>query len=253
MSNLELIFSFVLLLKNLLNISNISCTLRGNKMKKSKNSQKIPWATKEAMEQIYKLNLWGGGKVNFYSGDGSHDTTILEPYIKEVVSFLKSFKIPLNVVDLGCGDFNVGMQLLEHSEKYTAVDIVEPLIRRNRSVFQADKLHFHCLDIAKDALPKGDCAIVRQVLQHLSNKEVKAILSKLSIYKYVLLTEHIPEGLFKPNLDVISGQGIRLKNNSGIDIFSPPFNLRVKNTLELLSVDVKKWKGRIVTTLLEMY
>jgi len=222
-------------------------------MKKSKNSQKIPWSTKEAMEQVYELNLWGGGKVNFYSGDGSHDSAILEPYIKEVVLFLKSFKTPLHVVDLGCGDFNVGMQLFEYSKTYTAVDIVEPLIRRNRSVFKADKLHFNCLDIVKGALPKGDCAIVRQVLQHLSNKEVKAILSKLSIYKYVLLTEHIPEGSFIPNCDIISGQGIRLKNNSGIDLFDKPFNLSVQNTLELLSVNVEKWKGRIVTTLLEMH
>ena len=222
-------------------------------MKKNKILEKIPWSTKEAMEQVYENNLWGGGKVNFYSGDGSHDAAIIEPYINEVVLFLKSFKIPLHIVDLGCGDFNVGMQLLEYCKTYNAVDIVETLIQRNKSIFKEDKLHFSCLDIVKDSLPKGDCAIVRQVLQHLSNKEVKAILSKLSMYKYIILTEHIPEGSFIPNCDIISGQGIRLKNNSGIDLFDNPFNLSVQNTSELLSVNAEKWKGRIVTTLLEMY
>jgi hypothetical protein len=73
------------------------------------------------------------------------------------------------------------------------------------------------------------------------------------MYKYILLTEHIPEGSFIPNFDIISGQGIRLKKNSGIDLFDKPFNLSVQKKSELLSVNVEKWKGRIVTTLLEMY
>ena len=69
----------------------------------------------------------------------------------------------------------------------------------------------------------------------------------------MLLTEHIPDGKFHPNLDIISGQGIRLKKNSGLDLFSPPFNLKVKKVTEIVSIRIKKWKGQIVTTLLEMY
>ena len=222
-------------------------------MKNTDNSDKSPWPTKDAMEQVYKQNLWGGGKSSFYSGDGSHDITIISPYLKIVSEFLNSFEKPLNVVDLGCGDFNIGNQLKGYAKKYVAVDIVEGLIVRNLKEFKAENLEFHSLDIAKDNLPIGDCAILRQVLQHLSNKEVQSIIKKLFKYKYVLLTEHIPIGTYLPNVDVISGQGIRLKKNSGIDLFSHPFNLKVKKVTEVLSVPVKKWKGRIVTNLLEMY
>ena len=53
------------------------------------------WPTKDAMEQIYKMKLWGSGKTKFYSGIGSHDSNIIAPYIQVVSEFLKSFKIVL--------------------------------------------------------------------------------------------------------------------------------------------------------------
>tara|TARA_Y100000589_G_C27155403_1_gene630611 strand:- start:572 stop:1243 length:672 start_codon:yes stop_codon:yes gene_type:complete len=214
---------------------------------------KKPWPTKDAMEQVYELNLWGGNNSSFYSGDGSYNANIVDPYLKVVLSFLNSFDEPLNVVDLGCGDFNIGNQLMGSVKNYIAVDIVEKLIERNKKIFNSNNLEFYSLDIAKDSLPDGDCAILRQVLQHLSNKEVNSIIQKLFKYKYVLLTEHIPVGKFHPNIDVISGQGIRLKKNSGLDLFSPPFDLKVKKVTEIVSIRVKKMKGEIVTALLEMY
>ncbi|MFT7051796.1 MAG: hypothetical protein ACJAZK_002414, partial [Psychroserpens sp.] len=113
-------------------------------------------------------------------------------------------------------------------------------------------LEFHCLDIAVDDLPSGDCALLRQVLQHLSNAEVKRIVHKLTDFKYVILTEHVPEGDFIPNKDIISGQGIRLKKQSGLSILTPPFNLKIKGEWQLLSVVLKDGKGLIVTTLYEL-
>ncbi|MBA6155049.1 class I SAM-dependent methyltransferase [Tenacibaculum sp. S7007] len=214
---------------------------------------KKPWPTKKAMEQVYEMNLWGGNTSEFYSGEGSHKANIIEPYLAVIRSFLKSFKEPLTVCDLGCGDFNVGKELVQYSKKYIAVDIVRNLIEYNKSVFQKDNLEFHCLDIAKDDLPMGDCAIIRQVLQHLSNKEVKNVVEKLSVFKYIILTEHVPEGEFIPNKDIISGQGIRLKKQSGIDLLVSPFNLKIKKKRQLLRIPLKNKKGVIITTLYKMF
>ena len=127
---------------------------------------KTPWPTKDAMEQIYEKKLWGEGDTGFYSGEGSHNSEIIEPYINAVSGFLKSFKDPLTVCDLGCGDFNVGKELMKYPKKYIAIDIVPKLIERNKEEFQSENLEFQCLDIAVDELPEGDCAIIRQVLQH---------------------------------------------------------------------------------------
>ncbi len=214
---------------------------------------KKPWPTKEAMEQVYEMNLWGSNNSKFYSGAGSHDPEIVNPYIAVIKSFLTSFEIPLRVCDLGCGDFNVGKELFKYSKKYVAVDIVTNLIEYNKEKFKDEKLEFHCLDIAVDDLPAGDCVILRQVLQHLSNAEVQSLVSKLTEYKYVILTEHLPEGDFLPNKEIISGQGIRLKKRSGINLLAAPFNLKVKEEKQLLSVILKDSKGVIVTTLYKLF
>lgn len=217
------------------------------------NKMKKAWPTKKAMEQVYEMNLWGDNDTAFYSGEGSHQLEIVQPYLEVLISFLSSFKTPLVVCDLGCGDFNVGKQLVKFTKNFIAVDIVEDLISFNKNTFKNESVEFHCLDIAKDELPVGDCAIIRQVLQHLSNAEVKSIVSKLAQYKYVIVTEHLPEGDFEANKDIISGQGIRLKKQSGINLLEPPFNLEVQEEKQLLSHSLKHHKGVIVTTLYQMF
>ncbi len=220
-----------------------------NGIKKSKT----PWPTKKVMEQIYDKKLWGDGNSLFYSGDGSHDAKIVIPYIDAVKLFLKSFNKRLVLCDLGCGDFNIGKELVPYTTRYIAVDIVSNLITYNKTVFKADNLEFRCLDIAVDELPKGDCVILRQVLQHLSNAEVHCVLRKLVDFKYVIVTEHIPDGNFSPNKDIISGQGIRLKKQSGLDILAPPFNFRIQKEKIISTVVLSKTKGIIKTVLYQLF
>jgi hypothetical protein len=214
---------------------------------------KKPWPTKAAMEQVYEMKLWGNNNARFYSGSGSHQERIVQPYVAAVSSFLRSFKEPITVCDLGCGDFNVGKQLVQHAKKYVAVDIVENLIVYNKKTFKEENLEFYCLDIAKEALPSGDCAIVRQVLQHLSNAEVQSVVHKLAGFKYIILTEHLPQGCFIPNRDIISGQGIRLKKQSGINLLMPPFNLKIQEEKQLLSASLGEAKGVLLTTLYKVF
>ncbi|MEM6684219.1 MAG: class I SAM-dependent methyltransferase [Bacteroidota bacterium] len=220
----------------------------------STKKKKQPWPTKAVMEQIYELNFWGTDtNADFYSGEGSHDPAIINPYVEAVRSFLTSFEEPLVVCDLGCGDFNVGKELFSYTKKYIAVDIVPSLIERNRKLFPSDTLEFHCLDIAVGKLPTGDCAFVRQVLQHISNAEVLQIVRKLEKYRYVVLTEHIPQDDFIPNKDIISGRNTRLQKQSGIDLLKAPFHFKVKESTKLLSVTPKDGKGVIVTMLYETF
>jgi SAM-dependent methyltransferase len=210
---------------------------------------KKPWPTKKAMEQVYKKKLWGRGASDFYSGEGSHLPELVQPYLKKVISFLVSFEKKLVVCDLGCGDFNVGKELVPFAQKYYAIDIAKNLIEFNRKKFHFENLEFHCLDIAEDELPRGDCAIVRQVLQHLSNVEIQKIVQKLKGFKYVVLTEHLPQDGFIANVDIISGQGIRIKKKSGVDLLKAPFSLKVKAWKEVVSIDLGEQKGVVVTTL----
>ena len=219
---------------------------------KTNRKSKKPWPTKAAMEQVYTMNLWGGNNAAFYSGTGSHHPEIIKPYIEVVSSFLNSFKTPPTVCDLGCGDFNAGKELVKYTGKYIAVDIVESLIAYNAEKFQQENLEFHYLDIAADPLPAGDIAVLRQVLQHLSNSEIHSILRKLKDFKYLILTEHLPDGSFVPNADIISGQGTRLKKQSGLNISAPPFDFKAIEKRTVLKLNLDNNKGVIETTVFKI-
>jgi hypothetical protein len=218
----------------------------------SKNG-KQHWPTKKVMAQIYAQKLWGDNGAEFYSGEGSHHPLLVEPYVAEIKRFLSSFDESLTVCDLGCGDFNIGRQLFRHTNHYIGVDIVPELITYNQSVYKAPQLEFLCMDIVTDDLPPADCVLLRQVLQHLSNAEIIRIIEKLYNYRYVIITEHLPFGEFVPNKDILSGQGIRLKKQSGVVLNDPPFNFLFNECNELLSLVPDKGKGIIKTIMYKVF
>ena len=222
-------------------------------MSSRSKSSKISWPTKDVMKQIYDQSLWGGKEFDFYSGIGSHDPMMVNIYVKTVTDFLKSHDHKMTICDIGCGDFNIGKHLTKYSKKYIAIDIVENLTKRNKNLYKDHNLEFYCLDIINDKLPSGDCIILRQVLQHLSNKDIEKVIKKITVYKYIILTEHIPLGNFVSNKDIISGQGIRLKQNSGVNILEAPFNLKIKDQKQLEEHILENNKGRILTTLFKVF
>jgi len=188
-------------------------------------------STRDIFTQIYSQRLWGGApsiSQPFFSGIGSLDPQLVGAYVAAVRGVLAEFPSKPDVVDLGCGDFRVGAQIRDLCGGYVACDIVAPLIEDNRRRYAHTDTDFRVLDVTREALPAGEIAFVRQVLQHLSNAEVAAAVSQLAAtYRYLIITEHLPNGSYVPNLDKPTGNDIRLHYaGSGIDVTLPPFNLQ---------------------------
>jgi hypothetical protein len=144
------------------------------------------------------------------------------------------FANELIIVDLGCGDFTIGEKLLQslNGVGYIGCDIVPELIAFNQKHFLINKIKFQTLDIVRDVLPKGHVCLIRQVFQHLSNAEISTVLSKLTRYKYVYVTEGQPitrEGL--PNPDKRAGADVRFDwrtgRGRGVELDQPPWNLEL--------------------------
>jgi SAM-dependent methyltransferase len=91
--------------------------------------------------RIYREGRWGSGS-DFYSGDGSHNPSLVEPYVAAMRLYLAELERPVHVVDIGCGDFNVGRQLVDCTDSYFACDIVPELIDRNRQRFKDPHVRF---------------------------------------------------------------------------------------------------------------
>jgi len=206
----------------------------------------------EIFNKIYSDGIWGKNEYGqSISGSGSHTNENIQPYISEISKFLLDIK-PSILVDLGCGDFNVGKNFINLCEKYIACDVSSEILNRNKENFSKLKnVNFNLLDLTSDHLPNGDVCFVRQVLQHLTNDDIKKFVNKLNYqkpYKYLVLTEHLPlSDKFKPNIDKYSGSGIRLMVNSGVVLHSKPFNLNYSEISNLL--EVNEAGGRIKTTI----
>jgi SAM-dependent methyltransferase len=180
----------------------------------------------EIFSTVYERQHWGlDGDDSFSSGDGSHDPTIVAPYIDAVRDFLTSLPAKPDVVDLGCGDFNVGRQVRPYCAGYVAGDVVPSLIERNKTMHADAEVEFRCLDIANDPLPDGDVVTIRQVLQHLSNADIAKVVPKIAQYEYAIITDHQPAGDFVPNVDIPSGPHIRVGIGSALDLAQEPFGL----------------------------
>lgn len=192
----------------------------------------------EVFSRVYRDKQWGrrwGRK--FFSGPGSHDSQVVEPYTHSVQKFLSEFPRLPDVVDLGCGDFHLGSQLRNRCGRYVACDVVPDLIRHNAAAFAHLKVEFVRLDIIDDPLPAGEVVFLRQVLQHLSNAQIAKVLPKLRQYRFLVITEHLPtDAAFIPNLDHQFGSGIRVTRNSGVVLTAPPFSLKTSTERELCSV-----------------
>jgi hypothetical protein len=186
----------------------------------------------QAFERIYARNHWGGDSGDFDSGSGSVDA-VTQSYVRVVRDFIAQHAVG-SVVDLGCGDFRVGRQLASDSIDYVGVDIVRPLIERNRRLFAGPKVRFEQRNLIDDCdLPRAELALLRQVLQHLSNAEIERVLENCQRYRYLIVTEHLPsDPRAIPNLDKPHGPDTRLFDRSGVFLERPPFSRGTKTLLE---------------------
>lgn len=160
-----------------------------------------------------------------------------------------------SITEVGCGDFWIMRHLLtflsnqNYKFTYEGFDVVEELIDYNNERFSNENIKFKCMDVAQDCqkLPISDMVIIRQVLQHLSNADIKNILNKINGFKFAFITEHIYEGAdVVYNLDSPVGGGIRLSNRSGVYLEKPPYNYQ--NIVHLLKV--KEYGGIIRSSLI---
>ncbi len=184
----------------------------------------------QAFERIYTNAEWGaapdGGR--YWSGNGSHPehSAAYETYI---VALIDANPWIGSNVDIGCGDFQVSARILSRVGRpldYTGLDVVRPLIEHHNQTHAGPSRRFICCDASSEPVPQGDLGIIRQILQHLSNAQAKAILEQAArTFKAVVIVESLPLEPKSPNLDIGHGVTTRVALGSGIYIDEPPFSL----------------------------
>jgi SAM-dependent methyltransferase len=205
----------------------------------------------------YKRKWWGEGNSAspYYSGSGTYTENVIQ-YKNKLVEFIKHSKVS-SVVEIGCGDFSIMKDVLQHVDvTYTGIDVSSLVVEYNTKHYKTEKISFVYADASTIAVPQGDLLIIRQVLQHLNNQKVARILTHLPKFKFALITEHQTLGSEQnPNVNINTGPNTRLSVHSGLYLDLPPFNVPdLQNWFEFRkdeTIDGVEVQARIRTYLFE--
>ena len=172
-------------------------------------------AVQSVFETIYSRAIWGGG-----SGAGSNPgRTCL---YAALVQYLMDRHGVRSVVDIGCGDWRFSHLLDFGDRDYLGIDIVPGVVAANREKYGTAKIRFERGDATRiDALPHYDLLLCKDVLQHLSNANVRAFLGKIDRSACVLITND-----YHPANDDCGDGSTR-----PLDIGRPPFDFPARPVL----------------------
>ena len=95
------------------------------------------------------------------------------------------------MLDCPCGDMNYMPKILKNlNVKYTGMDIVDSLIKENKQKYP--QYTFKQTNVINDKLSAYDLILMKDLLNHLSNKDIKKIFNniKKSNSKYLLLNNY---------------------------------------------------------------
>lgn len=153
----------------------------------------------ERFEAIYATEEWVGGG----SGEGSQPLHT-RGYVRFLQKFIRKHRLR-SVLDFGCGDWQFSRRIDWSGLHYLGVDLVRPVIERNRELFGSPSIVFQVWEGEPDRLPAADLIIAKDVLQHWSNRSIRSFLPTLQRYPYALLTNCVNPGGVTSNEDIEDG------------------------------------------------
>lgn len=155
---------------------------------------------KEIFTQIYKDNIWGSKETA--SGTGSELNATIPLRFRLPILF-KKFNIN-KILDIGCGDCNWMSKTIYDFDYYLGIDIVDEIIIKNNELYKSDKIEFKQCNICDTELDfsQFDVVIIADVFAHLSFSDISKALSKISVIKYIFITNY-PS--LEANMDIVTG------------------------------------------------
>ena len=168
---------------------------------------------------IYQNRVWLNDRAQgSLSGLGSEleRTRSIRLHLSALLTRLKT----KTLLDIGCGDFN-WMRELEIDANYIGVDCVPDLIEQNNATYGSLKRVFFSLDATTEPLPEADTVLCREVLFHLSFKDILAVIRNVRASGAINLiaTTNLDTDF---NADIWSGDFRILNLNKSPFHFPPP-------------------------------
>jgi Methyltransferase domain len=168
----------------------------------------------ERFSAIYANRVWLNSRSEgALSGLGS-ELTNTEPFRHRLPDILRTLGTSV-LLDVGCGDFT-WMNSVELPCRYIGTDIVDEVIQKNIALYSTPSRSFTVMDATQERLPGADTVLCREVLFHLSFRDIWRLLGNVhkSDARYLITTN---DAALMYNADILSGD-FRMLN-----LLRPPF------------------------------
>jgi SAM-dependent methyltransferase len=173
----------------------------------------------DVFSKIYDTDFWNGG-----SGVGSApETTVV--YREFLRRFLDGSGVK-SVVDVGCGDWQLGSLVDWSGVTYTGVDVVPSVIAANKEKYGSESVQFVQMDVLNDreALPDTDVLLVKDVLQHWPTVECQSFLRWAARkYEWLVVTNDVSHVRSSRRL---TNSDVKLGGWRPLDVEAKPFGFR---------------------------
>jgi SAM-dependent methyltransferase len=125
---------------------------------------------------IYKRREWSGDESASGPGSGLVRTAWLRVDLVDLLARLGA----RSVLDAGCGDFHWMKEAALGGTHYIGLDVVRELVEANRAAYTAPAREFRHGDLVRDRLPRVDVIVCRDVLPHLSCRDIRAAIENFN-------------------------------------------------------------------------
>lgn len=162
----------------------------------------FPPSLSERFAAIYKNRVWLTGRAaGSLSGLGSDFANTQN--VRHGLSQLLESLHTRSLLDIGCGDFT-WMKEVRLLCEYIGLDIVEEVVRANNACYRSEERSFQVLDATADPLPRADTVLCREVLFHLSFRDIWRVFKNVrkSSASFLIATN---DNDLKYNADILSG------------------------------------------------
>lgn len=150
-------------------------------------------------QAIYEAGVWRHGDDGAPSSGFGSSLSATSTLRQSLPLLLDEFGANV-LLDVGCGDFT-WMQNVKISQDYIGVDIVESVIAQNKNQFEDQSRKFLFLDGTTDELPDADFVMIREVLFHLSFRDIRRMIENvLSKQRKFLIMTSDRQTLFNSNI-----------------------------------------------------
>jgi 2-polyprenyl-3-methyl-5-hydroxy-6-metoxy-1,4-benzoquinol methylase len=140
----------------------------------------------EKFTRIYEKGIWGKKNGKGTSGSGSHDGPDAKFYVKLLMATIQTHNIK-TVCDVGCGEWEFSRNIDWNGLDYTGIDCVKSVVDFNDRYSQ-DNICFKQQDVYENPVEKYDLVILKDVIQHWEDHQIKTILPRLlQTNKFLLL------------------------------------------------------------------